>query len=75
MARIGKCSKIYSDNVTNFVGVQRELATYLQGIDASVAKEEIDWHFNTSEAPHFSGIWECAVKSAKHREKRKAPSD
>ncbi|CAI6371089.1 unnamed protein product [Macrosiphum euphorbiae] len=66
MARRGKCSKMYSDNATNFVGVQRELATYLQSVDASVAKEGIDWHFNPPGAPHFGGIWESAVKSAKH---------
>lgn len=66
MARRGKCSKIYSDNATNFVGVQRELSTYLRGVDASVAKEGIDWHFNPPAAPHFGGIWESAVKSAKH---------
>ncbi|XP_008189613.1 uncharacterized protein LOC103311697, partial [Acyrthosiphon pisum] len=66
MARRGKCSKIYSDNATNFVGVQRELSTYLRGVDESVAKEGIDWHFNPPAAPHFGGIWESAVKSAKH---------
>jgi len=51
MARRGKCSKIYSGNATNFVGV---------------AKEGIDWHFNPPAVPHYRGIWESAVKSAKH---------
>ncbi|XP_050064280.1 uncharacterized protein LOC126553152 [Aphis gossypii] len=40
MARRGKCSKIYSDNGTNFVGVQRELANYIKDADANIAQDE-----------------------------------
>jgi len=39
MARRGKCSKIYSDNGTNFVGTQKELSSYMTGIDEKMAKE------------------------------------
>ncbi|XP_025201851.1 uncharacterized protein LOC112599258 [Melanaphis sacchari] len=66
MARRGKCSKIYSDNGTNFVGVQRELANYIKDADSNIAQDGIQWHFNPPAAPHFGGIWESAVKSAKH---------
>jgi hypothetical protein len=61
-----KCEKIYSDNATNFVGVQRELKSYLQDADASIAQEGIVWHCNPPAAVYFGGILECAVKSAKH---------
>lgn len=66
MARRGKCSKMYSDNGTNFVGVQCELANYIKDTDANIAQDGIQWHFNLPAAPHFGGIWESAVKSAKH---------
>jgi len=66
MARRGKCAKIYSDNATNFIEVQRKLASYLQGADANIAQEGIQWHFNPPAAPHFGGIWESAVKSGKY---------
>lgn len=65
MARRGKCASIYSDNGTNFVGAQRELDFYLKNIDADIARDGIEWHFNPPAAPHFGGIWESAVKSAK----------
>lgn len=66
MARRGKCTKVYSDNGTNFIGAQRELATYISRIDSKLANEGIEWHFNPPLAPHFGGLWESAVKSMKH---------
>lgn len=65
MARRGKCSKIYSDNGTNFVGAQKELASYMTGIDERMANEGIEWKFNPPAAPHFGGLWESAVKTTK----------
>ncbi|XP_050425489.1 uncharacterized protein LOC126836303 [Adelges cooleyi] len=65
MARRGKCTKIYSDNGTNFVGAQKELSPFLAGIDDKMAKEGVEWHFNPPSAPHFGGLWESAVKTTK----------
>ncbi|KAF0745786.1 Uncharacterized protein FWK35_00034883, partial [Aphis craccivora] len=66
MARRGKPAEIWSDNATNFVGAQRELANYLQNIEGCTVDEGITWHFIPPSAPHFGGLWESAVKSAKH---------
>jgi len=66
MARRGKSTKIYSDNATNFVGVQKELQAYLADSERYMAKEGVQWHFNPPSAPHFGGLWENAVKITKH---------
>ena len=70
ISRRGRCSDIYSDCGTNFVGTQR----YLKEIDAiirqpnyaqHVVENQIKWHFNPPAAPHMGGLWEAAVKSVK----------
>lgn len=66
MSRRGRCKTIYSDNGTNFVGAQRELSSYVQSVGGLMAQEGIEWRFNPPSAPHFGGLWESAVKSAKH---------
>jgi len=65
-ARRGKPATIWSDNGTNFVGAQRELAIYTKNIEAQLANEGINWRFNPPASPHFGGLWEASVKSAKH---------
>ncbi|XP_058817668.1 uncharacterized protein LOC131680977 [Topomyia yanbarensis] len=71
VARRGRCTDIYSDNGTNFVGARNKLQDFLRLLKDShhndvvskqLAKEGIQWHFN----PHFGGIWEAAVRSAKN---------
>lgn len=57
---------VWSDNGTNFVGVRKELAVYVSKVDGCIASEGITWKFNPPASPHFGGIWESAVKSAKH---------
>ena len=75
MARRGNCSKIYCDNATNFVGAKNdlyELQETIQGqqsqhkIISECSKKGIQFVFIPPRAPHFGGLWEAAVKSAKH---------
>ena len=66
-------SHVYSDYDTNFIGTDAELkdlfSTYYnkssQTVD-QVSESEIQWHFNPPGAPHFGGLREAVVKSAKH---------
>ncbi|XP_055522990.1 uncharacterized protein LOC129717170 [Wyeomyia smithii] len=76
VGRRGRCSDIFSDNGTNFVGARNKLSEFLKvlksrdhhdAVSRECAKEGIHWHFNPPSAPHFGGIWEAAVRSAKHR--------
>ncbi|XP_077282731.1 uncharacterized protein LOC143908796 [Temnothorax americanus] len=67
IARRGRCSLIYSDCGTNFVGTQRELVNYMQ---AALEREQIQWSFNPPSTPHFGGFWKPGVKSMKTHLKR-----
>ncbi|XP_071652143.1 uncharacterized protein [Temnothorax longispinosus] len=67
MARRGRCSQLYSDCETNFVGAQRELANRMQ---AASEREKIRWTFNPPSPPHFGGLWEARVKTMKTHLKR-----
>ncbi|XP_052854760.1 uncharacterized protein LOC128263705 [Drosophila gunungcola] len=70
----GSSRTIRSDNATNFVGAKRELAElkelflsepHTASITSSCLANGIDWKFIPPRAPHFGGLWETAVKSAK----------
>jgi len=65
-ARRDKPVTIWSDNGTNFVGAQKELQIYMNDIEAHSTNEGINWKFNPPVSPHFGGLWESSVKSAKH---------
>ena len=70
MARRGKPRNIYSDNGTNFVGAERELKECLDRMEQTkisdtLSQDGIQWFFNPPSAPHFGGVWERLVKSAK----------
>lgn len=72
IGRRGFPEKIYSDNATNFVGASRELAelaTAFRGhanqVVSFAAEKGIEFAFIPPRAPHFGGLWEAAVKSAK----------
>ncbi|XP_077259080.1 uncharacterized protein LOC143895662 [Temnothorax americanus] len=67
IARRGRCSRIYSDCGTNFVGAQRELVSCME---AASGRKQIQWSFNPPSAPHFGGLWEAGVKATKTHLKR-----
>lgn len=75
ISRRNRPTDIYSDNGTNFVGAKNVLEQLLKQLKdvthhekiARVCEfEGIRWHFNPPSAPHFGGLWEAAVRSAKH---------
>ncbi|XP_050338229.1 uncharacterized protein LOC126764605 [Bactrocera neohumeralis] len=64
---------IYSDNATNFVGADRKLRELKEAFLSQspevmefAAEEGFKFAFIPPRAPHFGGLWETAVKSAKH---------
>jgi len=66
---------IYCDNATNFFGAKNELRDLKTTLYSDEARDLIkktcsqlgtEFHFIPSQAPHFGGLWEKAVKSAKH---------
>ena len=71
VSRRGLPSTIFSDNGKAFVGANSELKRTVRSIlrDPSVTEkyvpEGLTWHFIPPLAPHFGGIWEAGVKSAK----------
>lgn len=78
IGRRGCPKHIYSDNGTNFVGAEKELAKQLQ-ISKTFNNETltrrntelgIEWHFNAPSWPTAGGLWEAAVKSMKYHLKR-----
>lgn len=74
IARRGKPHTIWSDHGSNFVGAKQELADLAVFLEKQKEKGEISdfcsppmiqWTYIPERAPHFSGLWESAVKSAK----------
>ena len=74
VSRRGCPAHIYSDNGGNFVGARgelRELFHMLNQQDTTSAittyllEQRVQWHASPERAPHFGGLWEAAVKSAK----------
>lgn len=70
--RIGNCTKLYSDNATNFVGAARELADLYnflkerqEAIQTALADQKIEWNFIPPRALNFGGLWEANIKSMK----------
>jgi hypothetical protein len=73
-SRRGMPSVIRSDCGTNYVGASRyldDVQKYLasqeaqQRLSDGAAKRSITWRFNSPAAPHFGGLFEATVKSAK----------
>ncbi|GFY11583.1 integrase catalytic domain-containing protein [Trichonephila clavipes] len=77
ISRRGKCSKIFTDNATNFVGANSQLKVFYktlnfpdQNLAAYFTEEGIEWNFIPSRAPHMGGLWEAGIKSVKYHLKR-----
>lgn len=79
IGRRGKCLNLYTDNATNFVGANKELKdlrelflsqSFQQDVKNSMVADNITWHFIPPRSPHFGGLWEAGVKSAKTHLKR-----
>ena len=77
--RRGRPSSIHTNNGTNFVGARNDLqelyrflssTTAASSINSFLLTNRISWHNIPERAPHFGGLWEAAVKSAKHHLKR-----
>lgn len=68
--------KIWSDNATNFVGASRKLQEFKEFYFKRTTQDKItnwcrdhkglQWLFTPPRSPHFNGLVEAAVKSAKH---------
>ena len=70
MARRGKVKLVCSDNGTNLRAGERELREALQQwnqtkIADTLSQEGVEWQFNPPAAPHFGGVFERLVRSAK----------
>ena len=70
VSRRGLPLQVTSDNGTNFVGANRELQELVEKIDEDRVQRMavnmgIRWNFNPPLAPHFGGVHETMVKSAK----------
>lgn len=69
VARRGLPAEVYSDCGTNFVGADKQLQVLINSPAGRTALQDgrpvCNWHFNPPSAPHFGGLWEAAVRSAK----------
>lgn len=72
IARRGLPRHVWSDNGGNFVGCRNKLIELYRNLQSQssdlarfCASRHIDWHFSPGKAPHFGGLWEAGVKSAK----------
>lgn len=68
VARRGQVSKMRSDNGTNFIGSEKELAKSINEWNTSVIQDSmiqkgIDWQFNPPAGSHFGGVWERLIRS------------
>ena len=67
----GTPSYVISDNGTNFVSGERELRELIEQLDQEKIVRNssrflhIEWQFNPPASPHFGGVFEVMIKSAK----------
>ena len=74
IARRGCPTLIWSDHGSNFVGAKTELKALQDLLSSHITQgavsefcssHNIQWKYIPERSPHFGGIWESAVKSAK----------
>ncbi|XP_026094149.1 uncharacterized protein LOC113066497 [Carassius auratus] len=69
IARRGKPFELLSDQGTNFKGGERELkeayAAIVPELQQQLASQQIQFHFNPPNSPHFGGSWEREIRSLK----------
>lgn len=74
VARRGRPAEIFCDNGRNFVAAAKELGSFLNNnvnpLSEFASHEGFKFIFTPAYAPHFGGIWEAGVKSAKFHIKR-----
>ena len=70
----GAPTHIWSDNGSNFTGVNREIQQMYNQLQTTASRQHLEhwahtrncqWTFSPSRAPHFGGLWEAAVKAMK----------
>jgi len=64
----GAPHEIHSDKGSNFVGADKEYDNYYTSFCRAMrlnTHRSLSWHFSRSQAPHFRGPWESAVKAMK----------
>ena len=69
-ARRGNVVKIWSDNGTNLVGAQAEMARSLRGLDrqkviSAARHRDVEWVFNPPLASHHGGVWERQIRTVR----------
>ena len=70
VARRGWPRDMLSDNGTNFIGASKEIRQLVEQIDrdkvhSMTSNKGIKWHWNPPAAPHFGGVFERMIRSAK----------
>lgn len=69
ISRRGLPRQIYCDNGGNFVAASKELKEFFKANSNSIcdyaAREGVEFYFSPVYAPHFNGLMEAGVKSAK----------
>ena len=79
IGRRARPKHVYSDNGSNFRGAKRDLEQLYNFLETTDMNEALrsyfldnrtTWHTIPQRAPHFGGLWEAAVKSAKFHLKR-----
>ena len=79
VSRRGMPAHFHTDNGSNFIGARNKYKQFYQFLDAEqttsamksyLVSYKSEWHNIPERAPHFGGLWEAAVKSAKFHIKR-----